>query len=877
MNTEQQILVKRMTEAGLPLNRFFEVTLDKKPKEAKGYTERLRNPEEMDKAGIKNWGLISTKVDELTLIDCDESKLYEELSKGLPETFEVLSARRKLPHKYYIVTGEKVQNAVFTLGEKNEKGQLKGCGELRANNYYCVAPGTYVDFWDKGVHVKGTYTILKDRPITKIEYSEFMKIIQPFLKQKGKDLKITMEEITKGVGSGYRHFYGIRMACYLKGVQKLDRASALTALKLWNEKNDPPMGENDLEHIINCAEGYLPDINPIEAKNSLAEFATDPLLLKQILTDLERTVKNDVPSKVCVLMTGLSTYSAAINTNFKSESGSGKTYITTEVIDYFPTEDVWFIGGMTPKAIIREKGILMNANGEEFTLEYPKKPVRMDFKNGNKIDKEAYNNAEKEYEEKLKEYLKELNGSYNLVDLTGKILLFLETPSYETIDMLRPILSHDKTEITYKFVDKSKNGPMRTVTTKVKGWPATIFLTVDKSHNQEFSTRNFTVSPSVEKQKIYAGQEVIDNKDSEPWEYDEDTKIKAQTKELIYLIKEAVLKDNIKVLTPFQNLRCIFDLKNNIQIRDMRDYNHYKQLIKGFTLLHLFQRPISTIKGKNYVLAGLNDVIQAKEVYEQIKETTKTNTDQKILDFYRDILTQNPGLTVEELTQKYNDNNIGNPLSNDTIWKYLKRLTKINYAEQKKGEKTDKRKGTYYPLENLEKDRKEENQLDLTVFLKNDFENWLETNLRKGVVFDSKTKKITELTPEDYIVSDCPLSIEDVKKLVFCELENKEEKTLVSKPETTIKQEIKPKNKCFDKNQLDSTKSEEKPTFYVKEIKPGEKCDGCGKLCVNREVLTPYKETLRRCENCVKDLERKFSAAEFKLACADLPDYEEGF
>jgi hypothetical protein len=61
MNTEQQILVQRLKEADLDLARFLEVKLDKAPREPKGYMERLRTPEEMERDGVTNWGISSHK------------------------------------------------------------------------------------------------------------------------------------------------------------------------------------------------------------------------------------------------------------------------------------------------------------------------------------------------------------------------------------------------------------------------------------------------------------------------------------------------------------------------------------------------------------------------------------------------------------------------------------------------------------------------------------------------------------------------------------------------------------------------------------------------------------------------------------------------
>lgn len=211
----------------------------------------------------------------------------------------------------------------------------------------------------------------------------------------------------------------------------------------------------------------------------------------------------------------------------------------------------------------------------------------------------------------------------------------------------------------------------------------------------------------------------------------------------------------------------------------------------------------------------------------------------------------------------------GIPLS--TCWRELKEM---EYLGVLKYEKVEEEINQYRPLKHIP-------EKDGWTLTKKSLKILLQKRLKKTKK-ESKTKNKTKTTPKNIIsVSPNPIrtyneniydgskpeSARDQNPLGLCETSKKLKNSL---------KDVNPENNGINQKQPDSTKSDEKPTFYVKEIKPGEKCDGCGKLCVNREVLTPSKETLRRCENCVKDLERKFSAAEFKLACADLPDYEEG-
>jgi len=100
MNEQQQILVRRLKEAELSLNRFLKVGPDKAAFEFQ-WEQRLYGPDALDT--YPRWGICGR--DFLVLIDTDDTKMYEEISKALPPTFEVTSPKRGLPHRYYIVCG----------------------------------------------------------------------------------------------------------------------------------------------------------------------------------------------------------------------------------------------------------------------------------------------------------------------------------------------------------------------------------------------------------------------------------------------------------------------------------------------------------------------------------------------------------------------------------------------------------------------------------------------------------------------------------------------------------------------------------------------------------------------------------------------------
>ena len=86
--------------------------------------------------------------------------------------------------------------------------------------------------------------------------------------------------------------------------------------------------------------------------------------------------------------------------------------------------------------------------------------------------------ATKGLEEKKNQLFK---NTKKLIDLSHKILVFLDTPRPELFNALMPLLSHDRYEVEYEYVD-THNG-IKTKTNILRGWPAVIFAqAIDYSH-----------------------------------------------------------------------------------------------------------------------------------------------------------------------------------------------------------------------------------------------------------------------------------------------------------------------------------------------------------------------------------------------------------
>ena len=69
--------------------------------------------------------------------------------------------------------------------------------------------------------------------------------------------------------------------------------------------------------------------------------------------------------------------------------------------------------------------------------------------------------------------------------------------------------------------------------------------------------------------------------------------------------------------------------------------------------------------------------------------------------------------------------------------------------------------------------------------------------------------------------------------------------------------------------------NKQQPIFYVKELPSGEKCEACGALAVTKQIITPQKDILRRCENCYQALKRTFTNASFQPSFTDIHSHDD--
>ena len=147
------------------------------------------------------------------------------------------------------------------------------------------------------------------------------------------------------------------------------------------------------------------------------------------------------------------------------------------------------LGSLSPKALIRQHGMLIDENNQP--LEGRIKQLRKHIKEC-QVSKKVTEEIELQYElDSL------LQKAKLLIDLQGKILLFLEPPHPDVWNIIKPILSHDAWEIEHPYVDAD----LKTKNVVTRGWPTCIFCSAkDESRWEvwpEIQSRFLITSPNM--------------------------------------------------------------------------------------------------------------------------------------------------------------------------------------------------------------------------------------------------------------------------------------------------------------------------------------------------------------------------------------------
>jgi hypothetical protein len=316
----------------------------------------------------------------------------------------------------------------------------------------------------------------------------------------------------------------------------------------------------------------------------------DILSSETLIEILGLTIKKDETNKLIAFLCELSAYteSSQLNISFNAPSSTGKSYIPTEVAQLFPPEDILEIGYCSPTAFFHDAG----------------------------------------------EFNKEINGY--LVDLSRKIMIFLDQPHTLLLQHLRPLLSHDKKEISIKITDKSQKNGLKTKNIFLRGFPAVVFCTAGLKIDEQETTRFLLLSPETNSEKV---REAINQKIKKETNGElyrsilESDPGRIMLKERIKAIKQAKVKE-IKIGSPEKITEAFFTKNKILKPRNQRDIGRIISLIKAFALLNLWFRE----KVGSTIIANEDDIKQAFLVWDSISESQELNLPPFIYQIYKEVI-----------------------------------------------------------------------------------------------------------------------------------------------------------------------------------------------------------------------------------------------
>jgi len=317
-----------------------------------------------------------------------------------------------------------------------------------------------------------------------------------------------------------------------------------------------------------------------------------PMSSKELLDILGLTIKQDEVNKLVTFLCELSAYTdnSQFNISYNAPSSSGKSFIPTEIAALFPQSDVVEVGYCSPTAFFHDHG--------------------------------AFDKDSKTY----------------TVDLSGKIMIFLDQPHTLLLQHLRPLLSHDKKEIQIKITDSKKKFGLVTKNIVLKGFPAVIFCTAGLKIDEQESTRFLLLSPDTNQEKIKAGVDQVIAKESDNAEFKlwlEASPERGLLKQRIEAIKQAGVKDIKIPKNLHQSIKQKFyGEKKRLKPRHQRDAKRLIALIKLFAVLNYWWRN----KEGEFITANETDLEAAFAIWDKIAESQELNLPPYVFDLYKQVL-----------------------------------------------------------------------------------------------------------------------------------------------------------------------------------------------------------------------------------------------
>jgi hypothetical protein len=398
----------------------------------------------------------------------------------------------------------------------------------------------------------------------------------------------------------------------------------------------------------------------------------EPLTSQALSEILGLTIKRDEENKIVTFLCQLSAYSedAQFNISYNAPSSTGKSFIPTEIAKLFPEEDVMELAYCSPTAFFHDIG--------------------------------EYNQEQEGY----------------VVDLSHKILIFLDQPHNDLLARLRPLLSHDKKEINIKITDKTQKFGLKTKNVLLKGYPSVIFCTAGLRIDEQEATRFLLLSPQISQDKIRESileiiKKEIDSESYKKWL--QENPERALLQERIKAIKEEHIKD-IKMVDNKTLEEKFIQSGIFLKPRQQRDIKRLISVIKSFALLNLWWRE----RKDSIITANEEDIEEAFKIWDKIYISQQYNLPPYIYELYQDVIVplwqerevvsilddEKVSITRQDIIkQKYRID--GSMLDSIKLRQQILPMLETAGLIMQEPDKNDKRKMLIFPAQDLPKENSE--------------------------------------------------------------------------------------------------------------------------------------------------------------------------
>jgi hypothetical protein len=377
-----------------------------------------------------------------------------------------------------------------------------------------------------------------------------------------------------------------------------------------------------------------------------------PMTAVELTEILGVTIKRDDENKLLTFLCELSAYTESdqLNISFNAPSSTGKSFIPTEIARLFPPEDVMEIGYASPAAFFHDEG-----------KPDPNKKGQI------------------------------------IIDLSRKILVFLDQPHNDLLARMRPVLSHDKKLVSIKIADRNQKQGLSTKNVILKGFPAVVFCTAGMKPDEQEMTRFILLSPQTTQEKI---REAINEKilkDSDSAAYYRDIDSRPDRK----MLRERIIAIRNENITEFtipakEKVKAIFLAQHKfLKPRHQRDISRIMSLIKTFALLNLWFRE----RQGSAVVANDDDIAEAFKLWDVIAESQNYNLPPFVFQLYKEVILAQwcgIGISRKDVIQKHYE--VYGRLPNDSILRtqIIPMLENSGLITQE-ADQNDKRRLLIYP------------------------------------------------------------------------------------------------------------------------------------------------------------------------------------